>query len=49
MPPSMPIDGIRRVAIVWARLIVDEEDRSIRAFIVPVNNGKEMNKGVHSW
>ncbi|GKZ86670.1 hypothetical protein AnigIFM56816_002082 [Aspergillus niger] len=49
MPPSMPIDGIRRVAIVWARLIVDEEDRGIRAFIVPVNNGKEMNKGVHSW
>lgn len=49
MPPSMPIKGIRRVAIVCARLIVDEEDRGIRTFVVPINNGTEMNKGVHSW
>ncbi|OJJ67568.1 hypothetical protein ASPBRDRAFT_660813 [Aspergillus brasiliensis CBS 101740] len=49
MPPSMPIKGVRRVAIVCARLIVDGEDRGIRTFIVPINNGTEMNKGVHSW
>ncbi|PWY71235.1 acyl-CoA oxidase [Aspergillus eucalypticola CBS 122712] len=49
MPPSMPIKGIRRVAIVCARLMVDEEDRGIRTFVVPINNGTEMNKGVHSW
>ena len=49
MPPSMPMAGVRRIAIVFARLVVDEEDRGVRPFIVPLNDGKEMNKGVQSW
>ncbi|KAL5359067.1 acyl-CoA oxidase [Aspergillus floccosus] len=49
MPPSMPVAGIRRVAIVFARLLVNGEDRGLRPFIVPINDGKQMVKGVKSW
>ncbi|KAJ5169359.1 uncharacterized protein N7500_002142 [Penicillium coprophilum] len=48
MPPSMPIAGIPRIAIVFARLMVGEDDRGIRPFIVALGDGKEMCKGVKS-
>lgn len=49
MPPSMPVAGIRRVAVVFARLLVNGEDRGLRPFIVPINDGHQMVKGVKSW
>lgn len=48
MPPSMPMAGIRRIAIVFARLIVESEDRGIRPFVVPINDGQEMCRGIQS-
>ncbi|OQE88305.1 hypothetical protein PENNAL_c0017G11826 [Penicillium nalgiovense] len=48
MPPSMPIAGTRRIAIVMACLIFEGENRGIRPFVVPINDGKQMCKGVHS-
>ncbi|RAL03940.1 acyl-CoA dehydrogenase NM domain-like protein [Aspergillus ibericus CBS 121593] len=48
MPPTMPIVNVPRVGLVMARLIVDDEDRGLRAFVVPLNDGKTMCKGVTS-
>ncbi|PYH85117.1 acyl-CoA oxidase [Aspergillus uvarum CBS 121591] len=49
MPPSMPMAGIPRVALVMARLLVEGEDRGIRPFVVPINDGYRMCQGVKSW
>ncbi|KAF8882699.1 hypothetical protein BD779DRAFT_1472828 [Infundibulicybe gibba] len=38
MPPTIPV-GIPCIGIVFARLMVDGEDRGIRPFIVPLNDG----------
>ncbi|RAL13275.1 uncharacterized protein BO97DRAFT_442692 [Aspergillus homomorphus CBS 101889] len=46
MPPSMPIAGTPRVALVMARLLVEGEDRGIRPFVVPINDGYRMCQGV---
>ncbi|OQE13097.1 hypothetical protein PENFLA_c054G09892 [Penicillium flavigenum] len=46
MPPSMPIAGIPRIAVVFARLIIENDDRGIRPFIVGLGDGKEMCKGI---
>ena len=43
MPAGLPC-----VAVVFARLIVDSEDRGHRPFIVPINDGKQMCAGVQS-
>ncbi|PYI11763.1 acyl-CoA dehydrogenase NM domain-like protein [Aspergillus sclerotiicarbonarius CBS 121057] len=48
MPPTMPIVNVPRVGLVMARLIVDDEDRGIRAFVVPLNDGRTMCRGVTS-
>ena len=48
MPPNGLYGGMPRVAIVFARLIVDGEDRGIRPFIVALSNGVSMCKGVTS-
>lgn len=48
MPASTPTFGIPKVALVMARLIVDDEDRGPRFFIVPVCNEHEMYEGVES-
>lgn len=42
----MPVAGIPRVAVVMARLIVKEEDRGIRPFLVALSDDKEMCEGV---
>ncbi|KAI0744987.1 acyl-CoA dehydrogenase NM domain-like protein [Earliella scabrosa] len=47
MPPTMPA-GLPCVAVVFARLIVNSEDRGHRPFIVPINDGKQMCAGVQS-
>ncbi|GAM33326.1 acyl-CoA oxidase [Talaromyces pinophilus] len=48
MPPTSPQPGFPRVAIVMARLIVEGEDRGIRPFIVWLNDGYHMCRGVHA-
>ncbi|KAK7685063.1 hypothetical protein QCA50_011900 [Cerrena zonata] len=46
MPPTLPFGGVPRVGILFARLAVRGEDRGIRPFIVPLNDGKSMCKGI---
>ncbi|KAF5339568.1 hypothetical protein D9611_011500 [Ephemerocybe angulata] len=48
MPASTPLFGVEKVALVMARLIVDNEDRGCRFFIVPICNETEMYRGVTS-
>jgi acyl-CoA oxidase len=45
MPPTKP-SGLPTVAVVWAKLIVGGEDRGVRVFLVPINDGKQMCAGV---
>ena len=45
MPPTIPA-GTPCVAIVWARLKVGTDDRGIRPFVVPLNDGKSMYPGI---
>ncbi|KAI0093488.1 acyl-CoA dehydrogenase NM domain-like protein [Irpex rosettiformis] len=47
MPPTVPA-GLPTVAVVWARLFVNGEDRGVRPFIVYLNDGKQMCAGVKS-
>ncbi|KAL4935087.1 hypothetical protein BDV06DRAFT_137715 [Aspergillus oleicola] len=46
MPPTTTQSGLPVIALVIARLIVDGEDRGVRPFLVPINDGREMCKGV---
>ncbi|KAL4791051.1 acyl-CoA dehydrogenase NM domain-like protein [Aspergillus venezuelensis] len=46
MPPTTTRSGFPIVALVIARLVVDSEDRGLRAFIVPINDGRKMCNGV---
>ena len=46
MPPTLPFGGIPRVGILFARLVVHGEDRGVRPFVVPLNDGKSMCKGI---
>ncbi|KAL4909250.1 hypothetical protein BDW74DRAFT_79126 [Aspergillus multicolor] len=48
MPPSTTLSGVPTVALVMARLNVEGEDRGVRPFVVPLNDGHEMCKGVVS-
>jgi alkylation response protein AidB-like acyl-CoA dehydrogenase len=48
MPASTPAFKIPKVALVMARLIVDNEDRGCRFFLVPICSEREMYDGVHS-
>jgi acyl-CoA oxidase len=48
MPASTPEFGIPKVALVMARLIVDNEDRGSRFFVVPICDEKQMCTGVKS-
>ncbi|KAH9941951.1 acyl-CoA dehydrogenase NM domain-like protein [Amylocystis lapponica] len=46
MPPTGPFGSIPRVAIVFARLMVNGENRGVRPFVVALGDGKQMCKGV---
>ena len=48
MPPSAPFGGVPRVGLVFARLMVEGENRGIRPFIVVLGDGKSMSKGITS-
>ena len=47
MPPTVPA-GHPTIGVVWAKLLVNGEDRGIRPFLVPLNDGKQMCVGVKS-
>ncbi|KAK0465878.1 uncharacterized protein EV420DRAFT_798851 [Desarmillaria tabescens] len=46
MPPTVPVLGKPAFGIVWAKLIVDGEITGIRPFLVKINDGKDMHKGI---
>ncbi|KAH8701956.1 acyl-CoA dehydrogenase/oxidase [Talaromyces proteolyticus] len=48
MPPTTPVNGFPRVAVVIARLVVAGEDRGVRPFIVWLNDGYNMCDGITS-
>ncbi|KZV69236.1 acyl-CoA dehydrogenase NM domain-like protein [Peniophora sp. CONT] len=45
MPPTVPV-GVPTVGVVFARLVVDGAPRGIRPFVVMLNDGSSMSKGV---
>jgi len=45
MPPSIPC-GTPSSAVVFARLLVDGEDRGVKFFLVPIHDGYSMHPGV---
>ncbi|KZT69853.1 acyl-CoA dehydrogenase NM domain-like protein [Daedalea quercina L-15889] len=48
MPPTGPFGSMPRVAIVFARLVVQGENRGVRPFLVALGDGQQMCKGVAS-
>ncbi|KAK0234214.1 hypothetical protein IW262DRAFT_1470776 [Armillaria fumosa] len=46
MPPTVPVLGKPAFGIVWAKLIINGEVTGIRPFIVKINDGKDMHKGI---
>ncbi|EGN94823.1 hypothetical protein SERLA73DRAFT_62084 [Serpula lacrymans var. lacrymans S7.3] len=45
MPPTAPA-GLPTIAIIFARTIFDAEDRGIKPFLVAINDGYAMNRGI---
>ncbi|KAF8587129.1 acyl-CoA dehydrogenase NM domain-like protein [Ramaria rubella] len=48
MPPTKPIPGLPRVAVVMARLIVESRDYGVHGFVVDLNDGRTMAPGITS-
>ncbi|EXU95509.1 acyl-CoA dehydrogenase, partial [Metarhizium robertsii] len=48
MPPSTPLCGMPRVAIVFARLIVGHDDHGVKPFVVELNDSQQMRRGITS-
>ncbi|KAK2770398.1 hypothetical protein CKAH01_14741 [Colletotrichum kahawae] len=48
MPPTTPLPEVRRMAVVFARLVVRGEDRGVKPFIVDLNDRNGMRNGVTS-
>lgn len=48
MPATTPLFGMNKVALVMARLIVDDQSRGLRWFIVPICDEHEMHTGITS-
>ena len=47
MPPTSPVTpGFRCVAVVFARTVVDGEDRGIKPFVLQLHDGQFMTPGV---
>ncbi|KAF5336296.1 hypothetical protein D9758_014488 [Tetrapyrgos nigripes] len=46
MPPTAPVLGKPCVSIVFARLVAQGKDQGIKMFLVPINDGYTMAKGV---
>ncbi|CAG9942501.1 unnamed protein product [Clonostachys rosea f. rosea IK726] len=48
MPPNTTASGIPRTAVLYARLIVDQEDRGVRPFVVPLSEAGRLKPGITS-
>ncbi|KAG0698693.1 acyl-CoA dehydrogenase NM domain-like protein [Suillus ampliporus] len=48
MPPTVPVNGLPCIAIVFAQLYVNDECRGPRPFLVNLNDGYNMCNGVTS-
>ncbi|GJC91050.1 putative peroxisomal acyl-coenzyme A oxidase 1.2 [Colletotrichum liriopes] len=48
MPPTTPLAGIPRLAVVFARLFVSGEDRGVKPFLVNINTADGMVAGITS-
>jgi acyl-CoA oxidase len=48
MPPNTPYCEMPRVAVVYARLMVDEEDHGVKPFLVLLSDAMGMRPGVTS-
>ncbi|PBK93467.1 hypothetical protein ARMGADRAFT_1012355 [Armillaria gallica] len=46
MPPTVPVLRKPAFGIVWAKLIINGEITGIRPFLVKINDGKDMYKGI---
>ena len=47
MAPTVPA-GLPCIAVVFAKLIVNADDRGHRPFVVSINDGKQMCTGIKS-
>ncbi|KAI2603754.1 putative acyl-CoA oxidase [Hypoxylon sp. NC1633] len=48
MPPSTPWAGMRRVGVVFARLLANGVDCGVKPFVVMLNDGNQMCPGITS-
>ena len=48
MPPTTPLAGLPRVAVVFARLRVESDDYGIKPFLVWLNDSSNMQRGITS-
>ncbi|KAF4417534.1 Acyl-coenzyme A oxidase 2 [Colletotrichum fructicola] len=48
MPPTSPLAGMARVAVVFARLVVGGDDRGVKPFVVRLNDAGGMCDGIES-
>ncbi|TCD67265.1 hypothetical protein EIP91_000342 [Steccherinum ochraceum] len=48
MPPTTPIPGFPKMAVVMARLILDNEERGIHPFLVQTSDERSMRPGITS-
>lgn len=48
MPPSTPLCGVPRMALVFARLIVGADDRGVKPFVVKLSDAQGMCPGITS-
>ncbi|KAJ5006994.1 hypothetical protein K4K57_010929 [Colletotrichum sp. SAR 10_99] len=48
MPPTTPLPEVHRMAVVFARLIIQGEDRGVKPFIVDLSDKGDMRNGVTS-
>ncbi|KAF5010358.1 hypothetical protein FDECE_3474 [Fusarium decemcellulare] len=48
MPPTTPLCGMPRVAIVFARLVVDERYHGVKPFLVSLSDSGKMTPGIIS-
>ena len=48
MPPTTPLGNVPKVAVVFAQLIVDNENHGVRTFVVRITDGSRMCRGISS-
>jgi alkylation response protein AidB-like acyl-CoA dehydrogenase len=46
IPPTTPLGGVPKVAVVFAHIVVDGKKQGVRAFVVHLTDGTSMCEGV---